>query len=116
MSMRVNRRFLYWGIFLVAIGGVLVAADVGGLDSGSIADGLRLWPVALVAIGVAIVVRRTRFSLPGGMLAAALPGLMIGGGLAIAPRIAVDCGTKGGAETAAAHDGVFDGPARVSIR
>ena len=115
MSMRVNRRFLYWGIFLVAIGGVLVAADVGGLDSGSIADGLRLWPVALVAIGVGIVARRTRFSLPGGMLAAAMPGLIIGGGLAIAPRIAVDCGANGTAATVAAHDGVFDGPARISV-
>jgi hypothetical protein len=115
MSMRVNRRFLYWGIFLVAIGGVLVAADVGGLDSGSIADGLRLWPVALVAIGAAIVVRRSRFSLPGGMLAAALPGLMIGGGLAIAPRIAVDCGASGAAATVSAHDGTFDGPARIAV-
>jgi hypothetical protein len=113
--MRVNRRFLYWGIFLVAIGGVLVAADIGGLDSGLIADGLRLWPVALVAIGVGIVVRRTRFSLPGGMLAAALPGLMIGGGLAIAPRIAVDCGASGAAATVSAHDGVFDGPARITV-
>jgi hypothetical protein len=113
--MRINRRFLYWGIFLVAIGGVLVAADVGGLDSGSIADGLRLWPLALVAIGVGIVARRTRFSLPGGMLAAALPGLAIGGGLAIVPRIAVDCGASGAVATVAAHDGVFDGPARVTI-
>lgn len=116
MSMRVNRRFLYWGIFLVAIGGVLVAADVGGLDSGSIADGLRLWPVALVAIGIAIVVRRSRFSLPGGMLAAALPGLMIGGGLAIAPRIAADCGATGGTPMVSAHDGTFDGPARIAVR
>jgi hypothetical protein len=117
MSMRVNRRFLYWGIFLVAIGGVLVAADVGGLDSGAIADGLRLWPLALIAIGVAIVVRRTRFGLPGGLLAAALPGLMIGGGLAIVPRIAVDCGAGSSASTATAtaHDGVFDGPARITV-
>ena len=113
--MRINRRFLYWGIFLVAIGGVLVAADVGGLDSASIANGLRLWPVALVAIGVGIVARRTRFSLPSGMLAAALPGLVIGGGFAIAPRIAVDCGANGAVTTVAAHDGVFDGPARVAV-
>jgi hypothetical protein len=113
--MRINRRFLYWGIFLVAIGGVLVAADVGRLDSASIANGLRLWPVALVAVGVGIVARRTRFSLPSGMLAVALPGLLIGGGFAIAPRIAVDCGVNGAVATVAAHDGVFDGPARVAV-
>jgi hypothetical protein len=113
--MRINRRFLYWGIFLVTIGGVLVAADVGGVDSRSIADGLRFWPVALIAIGVGIVVRRTRFSLPGGILAAALPGLVIGGGLAIVPRVALVCGANGVVPVVAAHDGVFDGPARVTI-
>ena len=113
--MRINRRFLYWGIFLVAVGGVLVAADIGGLDSGSIADGLRLWPVALIAIGAGIAVRRTRFSLPGGLLAAALPGLMIGGGVAIVPRIAIDCGARGALAPLATHDGVFDGPARVTV-
>ena len=36
--MRVNRRFLYWGVFLVAIGGVLVAADLSAADSATIAD------------------------------------------------------------------------------
>jgi hypothetical protein len=113
--MRINRRFLYWGIFLVAIGGVLVAADIGRLDSATIADGLRLWPLAFVALGVGIVARRTRFSLSGGMLAAAVPGLLIGGGLAIAPRIAVDCGANGAVTTSTAHDGVFDGSARVTI-
>jgi hypothetical protein len=113
--MRINRRFLYWGIFLVAIGGVLVAADIGRLESATIADGLRLWPLALVALGLGIVARRTRFSLPGGMLAAAVPGLLIGGGFAIAPRIAVDCGTNAAVTTSTAHDGVFDGPARVTI-
>ncbi len=115
--MRINRRFLYWGIFFVAVGGVLVAAEVGGLDSGTIADGLRLWPLALVAIGAGIVVRRTSVGLPSGMLAAAVPGLLVGGGIAIVPRIAIDCGTAPaiGATTVANHDGVFDGPAHVTI-
>ena len=26
--MRINRRFLYWGVFLVALGGVLVVFDL----------------------------------------------------------------------------------------
>jgi hypothetical protein len=116
IKMRMNRRFLYWGIFLVAIGGVLVAADIGRIDSETIASGLRLWPLALVAIGVGIIARRTRFSLPGGMLAAAVPGLLIGGGFAIAPRIALDCGAPGAVATSTIHDGVFDGPARVAIQ
>lgn len=114
--MRVNRRILYWGVFLVAVGGVLVAADVRAVDAATIADALRLWPLAIVAIGLGLVLRRTRFSLPGGMLAVAVPGLLLGGGFAVAPRIAVDCGAVGGASSSVAtHQGVFDGPARVSV-
>lgn len=113
--MRVNRRFLYWGVFLVAIGGVLVVTDLGAVDSATIADALRLWPLAIVAIGLALVLRRTRFSIAGGMLGAALPGLVLGGGFALAPHIAVDCGAGTTSSTVATHQGVFDGPARVSV-
>jgi hypothetical protein len=113
--MRVNRRFLYWGVFLTAIGGVLVATDLGRVDSATIADALRLWPLALVAIGLGLALRRTRFSLPGGLLAAAIPGLVLGGGFAVVPRIAVDCGAGGAPATVATHQGIFNGPARVSV-
>ena len=113
--MRVNRRFLYWGVFLVTIGAVLVAADLHVVDAATIADALRLWPLAFVAIGLGLVLRRTRFSLPGGMVAVAVPGLLLGGGFALAPRIAVDCGAGTTSTTVATHQGVFDGPSRVSV-
>ena len=80
-----------------------------------IVDVLRLWPLALVAIGLGLVLRRTRFSVPGGMLAAAAPGLLLGAGLAVAPRIAIDCGVATAAPTIAQHQGQFDGPARVTV-
>jgi len=113
--MRVNRRLLYWGVFLVAIGGVLVVADLGGLDSGVIADGLRLWPLAFVAIGAGIVLRRTSLSLPSGLFAAAVPGLFLGAGFAVAPGMAVDCGDTDAPPAAVVREGSFDGPARVSV-
>ena len=113
--MRVNRRFLYFGVFLVAIGGVLVAADLSSIDAAAITDALRLWPLAIVAIGLGLVLGRTRFSLPGGMLAAAVPGLLLGGGFALAPRIAADCGAAGVPATVTSEQGVFDGPARISV-
>jgi hypothetical protein len=115
MRMRVNRRFLYFGVFLVAIGGALVAADLADPESAAIVEALRLWPLAFVAIGVGVVLRRTRFSLPGGMLAAAVPGLVLGGGFAFASRIAWDCETDGERSTDAIHEGVFDGPAQISV-
>lgn len=113
--MRVNRRFLYWGVFLVAMGAVLVAADLNGVDETTIADALRLWPLAILAIGLGIVLRRTRFSIAGGMLAAALPGLVLGGAFAIGPQWAVDCGSLGEPATFVTREGTFDGPARIDV-
>ncbi len=84
--MRSNRTFLYVGVFLVALGSVLVAANLGAFDTIAVVDALRLWPVVLIAIGLGIALRRTGLSLPTGMLAAALPGLVLGGALAAAPR------------------------------
>jgi len=113
--MRVNRRFLYWGVFLVSIGGVLVAVDLGAVDTTTITDALRLWPLAIVAIGLGLLLRRTQFSLAGGMLAAAVPGLVLGSGFALAPRLGADWCAGGGPSSVATHQGVFDGPARVSV-
>ena len=113
--MRVNRRFLYWGVFLAALGAVLVAVDLRNGDTAVIADALRFWPLAIVAIGVGLVLRRTRFSLPAGLLAAALPGLVLGGSFALAPRLAIDCGNGASPASVASREGTFDGPARISV-
>ena len=114
--MRVNRRFLYWGVFLVAIGGVLVAADVTGFDAGAVGDALRLWPLAVIAIGLGLVLRRTRFAVAGGMLAAAVPGLVLGGAFALAPRIGFACGPEvAAATTTTTRTGTFDGTARIDV-
>jgi len=112
--MRVTRRFLYGGLFLVAIGAVLVAADLG-TDSGTLVDALSLWPLALIAVGFGLVLRHTRFGLGSGMLAAAVPGLVLGGALLVPARFAHDCGAQGQPETIAMRQGTFDGPASVSV-
>lgn len=113
--MRVNRRFLYWGVFLVAIGGVLVAADLAAVDSATVADALRLWPLGIIAIGIGLILRRTRFSVAGGMLAAAMPGLLLGGAFAVAPHFSVDCGARGEPANVSTNQGTFDGAATVSV-
>jgi hypothetical protein len=92
--MRFDRGLLYTGVFVVAIGSVLVAADAGVIDATRLTDALRLWPLAVIAIGASLVLRRSRFSLPGGMVAAALPGLVLGGAIAIAPTYMPDCGPE----------------------
>ncbi len=111
---RINRTFLYWGVFLVAMGAVLVAADLNGIDETIVLDWLQLWPIAILAIGVGIVVRRTRFNLAGGLVAAAVPGLVLGGAFAVGPRLA-DCGGQGEPASYIAREGAFSGPARVNV-
>jgi hypothetical protein len=113
--MQINRRFLYAGVFLVAIGAVLVAADLGDVDTAGRADLLRLWPLALVAVGAGLLLRRTRVSLSSGLLAAAVPGLVLGGALSLAPRWAGDCGARGEPASVTTQQGTFDGPATVSV-
>jgi hypothetical protein len=93
--MGVNRTLLYAGVFLVAIGGVVVATDLGVVDEAVLADILSLWPLGVIALGLGLVLRRTRISLSGGMLAAAVPGLLVGSAFAAAPRFTDFCGMGG---------------------
>jgi hypothetical protein len=113
--MRVKRGFLYWGIFLVAVGGVLVAADLRAVDTSTLADALRLWPLAVIAIGLSLALRRTRLTLPALLLAAAVPGLVVGAAFAVAPRFVGDCGAQGDA-AGVVRQGSFDGAATVAVR
>lgn len=113
--MRVNRTLLYSGIFLVAIGGVVVAADLDGVRTEVLVDALRLWPLAVIAIGLGFVLRRTRVSLAGGMLAAAAPGLLLGGAFSVVPRVGDFCGLGDVAAAAVTREGTFEGTASVSV-
>jgi len=114
--MQVNRKFLYWGTFLVAVGGVLVATNLGELDTATLTDGLRLWPLAVVLIGLALVLRRNpQLSLSTGLLAAAVPGLVLGGAFAVAPRYTGDCGARTEPAVTERQEGTFDRPASVSV-
>jgi len=89
--MAVDRRLLYAGLFLAAVGSVAVAADLAGVERGALLRGLQLWPLALIALGAGIVLRRTSAGLPAGVLAAVAPGLLIGGGFALGPPAAGEC-------------------------
>jgi hypothetical protein len=113
-DMNIDRRTLYLGVFLIAAGGVLLAGQTGALDSASAAQAIGLWPLAFVAIGLALVLRGTRLGLAGGLVAAALPGLLLGGLVVAAPDLSIDCGTDRPA-TYRDYDGSFDGPAVVDL-
>jgi hypothetical protein len=90
--MRLNRTLLYSGVFMTALGVALLAIDASSPSTSQLIEVLRLWPLVPIAAGLALVLRRTSFSLAGGLLAAAVPGLVLGGLLALSPRVAVDHG------------------------
>ena len=90
--MRLNTTLLYAGVFLSAVGLALLAADVTPMPTDALIGVLRLWPLALVAIGVGIALRSTRLSVASGLLAAAVPGLVLGVALATTPRFAIERG------------------------
>jgi hypothetical protein len=113
--MAINRRFLYAGLFLVALGGVLVAVDLAAIETTALTNVLRLWPVALMAIGVGIVLRRSRYALVAGIVGAMLPGLVLGGGLAIAPRHGLDCGAGDQSGRTSTQRGTLPGPAAIQV-
>lgn len=113
--MAINRRFLYAGLFLVALGAVLVAVDLTAVDTTALSGALRLWPLALIAIGAGIVLRRSRYALVAGIVGAMLPGLVLGGGLAIAPRHGLDCGAGNESGQTSTQRGRLASPAAIQI-
>ena len=112
--MTINRRFLYWGVFLVTAGAVVLIGTSDGIDRGAVTDALRLWPVVVIALGVGVILRRTRLAMAGGVLAAVAPGLLLGGLVVAAPNFA-GCGDIRPA-TYATRQGTFSGPASVDLR
>jgi hypothetical protein len=118
--MNIDRRALYAGVFFIAMGGVLLIGQSALVSDADLGAFLRLWPVLLIALGAGLLLRRTRFSIAGGMLAAAIPGLLLGGVVAAAPRADLDwehgwdC-TYAGPIPMVERDGTFDGPATVDL-
>jgi hypothetical protein len=115
--MTIRRGFLYTGVFLLAAGGVILLEQTSAVDTGTVTRALSLWPLAVIAIGVALVVRHTRAGVPGGMLAAAMPGLLLGG-LAVSvpdlPDLAAVCGAPGG-DGPVTRQGTFGSAASVDL-
>jgi Domain of unknown function (DUF5668) len=94
--MRVHRGYLFWGIFLILLGGIPLAERAGLIEGDQLGQVGRLWPLALVAIGVAIVVARSRVSLVGTVVTALVLGGLAGGALAYGSGWAFDLGDCAG--------------------
>jgi hypothetical protein len=84
--MTVRRGPLYLGVFLLAAGTVTLLVVTGVVDPAAVASAMIvLWPLAVIAIGVGLVLRRSPAALPAGIVAAMLPGLAFGGSVTTIP-------------------------------
>jgi hypothetical protein len=114
-AMTVRRGSLYLGAFLVAAGGVTLLSSAGVLDGARVTDVLAWWPVAVIAIGAALVLRRTSAAIPAGVLAAAVPGVLLGAMFVAVPDISTPCTDGVGGGTPATREGAFGTEARVRL-
>src|SRR5215208_7806262 len=89
--MHINRGLLFWGLALITAGLVALAAMQRIVDKSALADAWRLWPVVLIAIGLAIVLSRTPFAAVGTVIAALVFGIAGGAVIAVGPGV-VSCG------------------------
>ncbi len=80
--MRVRRGLLFWGLFLIPLGAVPLLVRAGVVDAATVARAWRLWPVILIALGLAIVAGRSQLAVIGTAVTAVILGLAAGGALA----------------------------------
>jgi hypothetical protein len=95
-----NRGFLNWGVFLVVLGAVPLAVQVGLIEASAVRELWRLWPLILIGLGIGLILRLTRVGWLGGVIVAATLGLLLGSLLAGGVRgISSACvGTGAGGE------------------
>jgi Domain of unknown function (DUF5668) len=80
--MRIRPALLFWGLFFILLGGLPLLVRAGALDANLFSDAWRLWPLLLVALGVSLILGRSRAGLLGTAIAAIVLGVAAGGALA----------------------------------
>ncbi len=113
--MHLDRRFVSWGLFLVAVGAVPLAARAGLVAPD--VRWLELWPLLLVGWGVGLILGRTRAALLGSAIVALTLGAIVGGFLAAGSGFGwFGTACNGPGTTFATQSGTFStGSARVVL-
>lgn len=116
--MRIDQRFLGWGLFFIVLGAVPLAVRSGLVAADTAGTAVRLWPLLLVGAGIGLVLRERRVAVVGGLIVALTFGL-IGGGLLAGGWI--DLGSLACGDTASnglqpqQTGGTLDAVARVTV-
>jgi hypothetical protein len=115
--MRIDRSFLGWGVFFILVGTVPLALRAGLLTAAQVDALWTLWPLILVGIGIGLLLRRTPLEWLGGVIVAAVFGVMVGGALAggIVGFPASACGDSNATSPFPTAVGALGSPTTVSI-
>lgn len=113
--MHVRRRYLTLGVFLLCLGAVPLAVDIGLLNSSTAADVTRLWPLILIGLGLGIILRLSRVEWLGSIVVAGTFGLLVGAVLAAGVG-GLGCLEQSGGVGSASQSGSFaTGTAQVRL-
>ncbi len=116
--MRIDTRFLDWGIFFILVGAIPLAVQAGWLDASIVAGWWRFWPLLIVGAGIGVLLRHTPLHFVGGMVGALALGLMVGGvfGGGVGVRLGdLGCGGGTGGSAFPAQTGSFAAGGSVEL-
>ncbi len=116
--MRVDRGYLFWGIFFVLLGAIPLADREGWIQVGGLGDVWRLWPLILIGIGAAILFSRTSVGLVVTVIAAIVLGSLAGTALTSVGGGVFDCVRTGAATNLqrTSANGILGPDAAVEVR
>jgi hypothetical protein len=116
--MRVRRGLLFWGVFLILLGGIPLLVRAGVLDGALFVDAWRLWPLFLIGIGLAILVGHRRAGATVTVILAIALGVVAGGALAVGnvgPLYAGECVATQASMDHVTQSGILEAPAAVRL-
>lgn len=115
--MRVDQRFLGWGLFFILLGSVPLAVRGGLLTADAAGAAWRLWPLLLVGAGIGLLLRDRKAAVIGGLVVSMTFGL-IGGGLLAGGwdgLSLIACGETQAGGSKVERNGALDQVARVTL-
>src|SRR6185295_11558063 len=114
--MRIDRRLVGFGLFLVTVGIVMIAVRQGLIPDETARRAWNLWPLLLIGTGLSMILAGRPGAAIGGLVVAVTLGAMVGG-FASTGSIGICTGRAGDAGTANAPDqgGDFGATAQVAI-